>query len=211
MKKILFFIVLLLEVPCLGNAYAYLTKITYDSAATQRAGKMPFTITIQSSDKEVKVALKNGESVGLNKNSLINPIEKLKNKGRVYSLNELNSFSFTIPWQGWDGDATVHVKVMRGNELISQMDLQDRNSTIKVIGVKNVVSENISKMRNRVICNMHYDAVRERNIDKCAKKDIDCSLNLELTVDPITGSLSVTKHNAYECDDADQHNRIHEE
>lgn len=210
MKKMLFFLILLMEIQCFGNAYAYLTKITYDSSATQRAGKVPFTITLQSSDKEVKVALKNGGSVGLNKSDFVNAAEKVNNKGRIYTLDELKSFSIIVPWQGWDGDATVHVKVMRGNELISQMDLQDRNSTIKVIGVKNVATENISKMRNREICNMHYDAVRERSIDKCTKKNIDCSLNLELTVDPITGVITVTKHNAYECDDADQHNRIHE-
>ncbi len=196
MKKMLLFLTLLIEIPCMADAYAYLRKISYDAQATKAAGKTPFKITMQSSDASGQVVKQDGS-----KGSIQNV---------VFDFDDLSSFSFTIPWESWDGDKTVHVKVQRGNELISQIDLQDRNRAIKVIGVKNAKTETISKTRNRAICNMHYDFTRERNVDKCTNKDIDCSLNIELTVDPISGSISVSKANAFECDDADQHDRIHE-
>lgn len=190
MKKILFFIVLLLEVPCFGNAYAHLTSINYDSDGVSTAGRVPFDVTIQSSDRDGWVEIRT------------RPDDNPNIKNVPFNLNDIKNFSFTIPWEGWDGDATLRVKVLKGKELISEMQLQDRNGKVIVIGVKNAESTNIKKTRNREIVQSHPNTA--------SYKDIDCSLNIGLSVDPVTGRISVDYSKAVECDDADQQNRIHE-
>lgn len=193
---------------CLGNAYADLTAIHYDSAATRAAGKLPFDVTIQSSDKEIEAELKNGEKIGFKpevgtlRNNIMSSIDKAKNKGRIYTLGELKSFSFTIPWERWDGDATVHVKVNRGNELIAQMDLQDRDSTIKIIGIKNAETKNISKIKKHRTCGTSCSG---DNCSPCSYSDIECDRDIQLSVDPLTGFIAVFSEDFVNCpaDDVD--------
>lgn len=205
---------------CLGNEYGRLVSINYDKEATRKAGKEPFKVTIQSSDKEVEVELKNGEKIGLNQVSTspintkgffggVNPhkkrvytlneltvdiTNKAKNKGRVYTLDELKSFSFTIPWERWDGDATIHVKVMSGDTLVSQMDLQDRDSAIKFINIKNAQeSKNYRKVRT---------VRRFNNNGSYVDKKVDCSWDVSLNVAPDTGRLTIGTVKLVKCDGA---------
>jgi hypothetical protein len=210
MKKLLFFLIMVAEIPCSGNAYAKLVSIA------QPTDTIPFKVTIQSSDKEVEVVLKSGETVGFtinplekntNKGSFYildelnkNLSEKRKNQGRVYTLDELKSFSFIIPWQGWDGDATIKVKVFKGNELIAEMHLQDRDRTMKFIGIKNAQTIDISKTRLAQIFGEH---------SSYTYKNIDCSFAVQLNISP-SGYIWVPKPKLIDCDDADQRFRITE-
>jgi hypothetical protein len=188
MKRLLFFLAVFIQIQCLGNAYADLTAIHYDRMATRAAGKNFFNVTIKSSDGRGSVTLLDG-----NKSNIQN---------LTFHLEFLKDFSFTIPWQGWDGDATVHVKVKRENELISQMDLQDRASTIKVIGIKNAETKNISKIKKHRTCR---NSCSGDNCNPCSYSDIECSLDIQLSVDPITGFISVSSADFVDCpaDDVD--------
>lgn len=194
MKKILLFMIMLIQIQCLGNAYSRLTSIKYDSAATKVAGQIPFEVTIQSSDSQGYVTLKNGQKPNI--------------KDAVFNLNDLQYFGFVIPWKGWDGNALIRVQVLRASKVVAEMLLLERNEIIECIRIKNAEDRNISKKRHRLIHQHHSEFT---GIEDDSEQDIDCSLSIGLKVDPVTGRISVDYAKAVECDDADQENRIHEE
>ncbi len=189
MKRLLFFIAIFIQVQCLGNSYGRLTSIAYDSSATKAAGKTPFNVTVESSDTVGEVVKKDGSKPGI--------------QNVAFNINDLQSFSFTIPWEKWAGDATVKIKVMRGNELISQMNLQDRNSETQFIGIKNAENLTIRKIKKHKTCK---DFCSGNNCSPCSYSDIECDHNIVVEIDPITGYISVRFVTFVNCpaDDVDQ-------
>ncbi len=186
-KLLLLLLIILFETSCFANAYVYLNSITYDGKALQTAGKIPLNVTIKSSDQLGWANLKN------------KPNEYPNIQNVVFNVEDLSAFSFTVPFAGWDGDATIQVKVFKGNELISEMQLQDRNRVMKFIGIKNAESKDIPKTRRARIyqSNSSY-----------TDKDIDCSFDVSLNVEPDTGRLMIGGVRLIDCDDADQVDRI---
>ncbi len=171
MKKILLLTLSLVSATCFADHFGYLTNIT----AIERDAKgykvkdadvdsLPFNVTIQSSDYQGHANIK-----GM-------PFDVPYIKDAVFQLKSLGKYSFTVPWESWDGDATIHIKATRANELISQMDLQDRNGWIKAIGIQNAQTLNINK-------------AQENKSD--TRRQPECDVYLTLFIDAKTGYIGI--------------------
>ena len=122
-------------------------------------------------------------------------------QGVPFNLRDLLGFKLTVPWEGWDGNATISVTVTKGNDQLSQVYLQDRNATLKVIGNKNAQTKDITKVNTYLICSQSCNSSGNCRMD-CNDAHGECDIDLQLNIDAKTGHISIRKADMINCDNA---------
>lgn len=177
MKKI---VLITFLVTSLNHSFAAVVQLTNIFLFNQKEGQAPLDIIIRSSDSVGKVEMNDGSTPGVQE--------------KDFNIKDLKSFTFTVPWGGWDGDATIHVKVFRGKELISQMDLQDRNATLIVKGIKNAQALTLSK-KKITGCTYDCSSTEKSNcitdLSHCSFGNEELDMKIQLAVNAATGVILI--------------------
>lgn len=216
MKKTLFFILITSGISCFSvDHYVTLTSISGIKSATKqehdpKSNKdftvsfdeavdpttLPVDIIIRTSDNMGFVETKDGKRFGKDQNgNLIAPLKDID-----FNLKNLQKYSIVIPWQGWDGKATVSVTAKKGNEVIWQLNFQDRDSKLLVFdGKTNQLRKQIDKKIHPHLTGAAATGnLYSNNLD--LSKWIDCDLSAGIRVNPQTAEVISIDGNTVNCE-----------
>lgn len=128
--KVLLFIVGFMSVPQVSadEIYGRLVGIRIDSP-----GKYKVTVRTSESNRTSVLTLNDG--------SKPNP------QDREYDITQIKEMNFVVPWKGWDGDQTIHVRVYnKDGSIRNQAEITDRNGNIWVHDPQQPIGTDIKRI-----------------------------------------------------------------